>query len=221
MNSKRVLDELNALRVASLEELCAINGNVSVDYMATITEYPEQAIESIDTYIAQIETFDPEYTSVQLSVDAAKRDVLISKMGWLPEFSLGYNYTNEMGTKFNGVLVGVSVPVFSNKNKVSAAKSEQISAEIAQKDILITKEKSFKAIYAHIVTLKSQIHSYKNVLENGTNQAMLKKALNGGQLSLLDYLLELRYFLEAEQSLLDLEFEYNTQLTDLNKYNLL
>ena len=50
---------------------------------------------------------------------------------------------------------------------------------------------------------------------------MLQKALEGGQISLLDYLLELRYFLEAQQTLLDLEFEYNTLMTDLNKYQLL
>jgi outer membrane protein TolC len=59
------------------------------------------------------------------------------------------------------------------------------------------------------------------VLESGNNEKMLQKALEGGQISLLDYLLELRYFLEAQQTLLDLEFEYNTLMTDLNKYQLL
>ena len=50
---------------------------------------------------------------------------------------------------------------------------------------------------------------------------MLEKALSGGQISLLNYLLELRYFLEAQQTLLDLEFEYNSILAKLNKYSLL
>lgn len=104
---------------------------------------------------------------------------------------------------------------------MSASKSELIAAELTQKDVLAELESAIKTDYSHIVTAKSQIHSYNNVLESGNNEKMLQKALEGGQISLLDYLLELRYFLEAQQTLLDLEFEYNTLLTDLNKYQLL
>ena len=142
-------------------------------------------------------------------------------MGWLPDLALSYKYSNEMGSKFNGFAVGVSVPIFANRNKVSASKSELIAAELTQKDVLADLESAIKTDYSHIVTAKSQIHSYNNVLESGNNEKMLQKALEGGQISLLDYLLELRYFLEAQQTLLDLEFEYNTLMTDLNKYQLL
>ena len=80
---------------------------------------------------------------------------------------------------------------------------------------------AIKNDYAQAVYLRSQIYSYNSVLTDSSNIEMLEKALSGGQISLLNYLLELRYFLEAQQTLLDLEFEYNSILAKLNKYSLL
>lgn len=101
------------------------------------------------------------------------------------------------------------------------AKSEQISAEYGRQDTEIEMNSAIKNDYAQAVYLRSQIYSYNSVLTDSSNIEMLEKALSGGQISLLNYLLELRYFLEAQQTLLDLEFEYNSILTKLNKYSLL
>ena len=145
----------------------------------------------------------------------------MAKLGWLPKFSVGYKFANELGDKFNGIEVGMALPIFSNINKVKIAKSAQLSAQFNEQDILTETSTEIKSNYAQVVYLKSQIYSYNAILKDSTNLDLLKKALDGGQITLLNYLLELRYFLEAEQTLLDLEFEYNSILTSLNKYSLL
>ena len=45
-------------------------------------------------------------------------------------------------------------------------------------------------------------------------------ALTEGQISILDYLGEMAYFLEARQDYLDLQYRYNQALAELNKYTL-
>ena len=220
LNVKRDLDMFVAQRSALGKELMAMNGNIEI-VVDNLTDYPIQSLESVDYYLSQIETYDPEYIAQGEGVKAANVDYKSAKMGWLPEFSLGYRYTNELGTKFNGFEVGVSLPLFANRNKVGESKAGLKVAEFAQKDVLIKKESALKADFQKVVTTRTQINSYKNVLDDETNIQMLKKALEGGEMSLLNYLLELRYFLEAHHTLLDLEYEYNMLLTSINKYELI
>ncbi len=221
LNNQRALDEFVALRNACIEQLNGLNGETNIDGADKLKDYPAQAIESIETYLGQVITLDPEIQFNGFNKEAAKKDVSSAKMGWLPNLSIGYRYTNELGTKFNGIAVGLSVPIFANRNKVNEAETELMSHIYNQQNNIVLKESQIKADYSHVVTLKSQIISYKNILGDGSNQSMLKKALDGGQITLLNYLIELRYFLEAQHTLLDLEFEYNTLLTSLNKYSLL
>lgn len=220
LNVKRDLDMFVVQRSALSKELSAMNGDIEIA-VETLMDYPVQALESVDHYLSQIATYDPEYIAQGEGVKAANGDYKSAKMGWLPEFSLGYRYTNELGTKFNGFEVGVSLPLFANRNKVGETKAGLKAAELVQKDILIKKESTLKANFQKVVITRAQINSYKNVLDDETNILMLKKALEGGEMSLLNYLLELRYFLEAQHTLLDLEYEYNTLLTSINKYGLI
>ena len=221
LNTKRELDQLIAQRNADIEKLYGLNGKTVIDGVSLLTVYPNQSLESKETYLGQVVTLDPEVQCIEYNKEATRKDVSSAKMGWLPNLSVGYRYTNELGSKFNGVAVGVSVPIFSNRNKVNATKTEQLTSEYNQQSIIALKESQIKAYFEHIVTLQSQINSYKKVLDDNNNQLMLKKALDGGQITLLNYLLELRYFLEAKQTLLDLEYEYNSTLTALNKYSFL
>lgn len=220
LNVKNDLDvyvaELESVKAA----LCGINGDNEISNILCLNEYPTQDLESIEFYMSQITSLDPEYIAKFEGVKVAKGDYSVAKNGWFPEFALGYRYTNELGTKFNGFEVGMSLPIFANNKKVGASKSNLLVAEMAKNDILIKKEVDLKAEYLQIVSTRTQIYNYKSVLEEN-NEMYLKKALDGGELSLLNYLLELRYFLEAKHTLLDLEYKYNTLLTSLNKYSLI
>ncbi len=220
LNVKQTLDRTKTERAMLIEELTALNGNQPIAGIESINSYPEQSLESIETYESQLAA-DPENMLNSTLIESSKSNVTMAKMGWFPKFAIGYKYANELGDKFNGLTLGMSLPLFSNKNKVNVAKTELIAAEYNQMNISTDKSAKLHADYSQAVNLKSQIHAYNNVLSDSSNKEMLKKALDGGQITLLNYLLELRYFLEAQQTLLDLEFEYNSTLANLNRYNLL
>ncbi len=220
LNVKQTLDRTKTERAMLIEELTALNGNQPIAGIESINSYPEQSLESIETYKSQLAA-DPENMLNSTLIESSKSNVTMAKMGWFPKFAIGYKYANELGDKFNGLTLGMSLPLFSNKNKVNVAKAELIAAEYNQMNISTDKSAKLHADYSQAVNLKSQIHAYNNVLSDSSNKEMLKKALDGGQITLLNYLLELRYFLEAQQTLLDLEFEYNSTLANLNRYSLL
>ena len=221
LNVKQALDKSIVERNNLIDKLTALNGNKSIANIESLDVYPNQELHAFETYTNEFSSLDPKLNYEAQILNSSNKEVTMAKLGWLPKFSVGYKYANELGDKFNGVEIGMALPLFSNINKVKNAKSTQLSAEYNEQDILAEKTAEIKSNYAQAVYLRSQIHSYNTVLSDTANHEMLRKALDGGQITLLNYLLEIRYFLEAEQTLLDLEFEYNSVLTTLNKYNLL
>ena len=221
LNVKQALDKSIVERNNLIDKLTALNGNKSIANIESLDVYPNQELHAFETYTNEFSSLDPKLNYETQILNSSNKEVTMAKLGWLPKFSVGYKYANELGDKFNGFEIGMALPLFSNINKVKTAKSTQLSAEYNEQDILAEKTAEIKSNYAQAVYLRSQIHSYNTVLSDTANHEMLRKALDGGQITLLNYLLEIRYFLEAEQTLLDLEFEYNSVLTTLNKYNLL
>lgn len=221
LNVKQVLNQSLTERNSLIEELTYLNGNKVLPEIESVCSYPEQELHAIETYENHVTTLDPEYNLNNAVVSSSEKEVYMAKMGWLPKFSVGYKFANELGDRFNGVSVGMSLPIFSNRNKVSEAKAAKSASLYSSQDALSSKMSQVKAEYSQVVYLKEQVYSYNSVLSDSSNTVMLKKALDGGQITLLNYLMELRYFLDAQQTLLDLEYEYNSVLTSLNKYQLL
>lgn len=71
------------------------------------------------------------------------------------------------------------------------------------------------------LSLLKKYSEYKTVLKNDDSMQQLKKSFDAGEISLIDYLSEMDFFLIANQDMLQLEYEYMTALANLNKYRLL
>lgn len=216
----QALDELKAHRNSLKEQLTGLNGNmpfVEVNLDA-IEAYPSTELESIDTYRNMLATNNPQTDYFSHLDNSIKSGVKAAKMGWLPKLELGYQYTNELGDGFNGVTVGASIPLFSNKRKVAAAKAEAITNELNRATYVNESETRIKTEYAEAVSLKSQLAQYGDVIGDDKNFTVLRKALDGGQITLLNYLLELRYFLDAKNKYLELEHTYHATLASLSRY---
>lgn len=219
--AKQVLDELYSKLASAKEELLGLNGNVPFgENIDSLTDYPEDELNPIEAILNEFATFDPQNLYYAKVDETIKNDVNVSKLGWMPKFDVGYKYTNELGDKFNGVTVGASIPLFSNRKRVAATKSLSLTNEMERQNYATLNISRIKAKYAEAVSLKSQIALYGDVLSDNNNFAILKKALDGGQISLLNYLLELRYFLDAKNKYIELDYNYHSALAELNKYHI-
>lgn len=223
ISTKQQLDELKTQFALLEEDLVGLNNNVQfsgID-LKSLTDYPVEELYSFDTYVDDFNSTDPQQGYYAKMDEAISSEISVAKMGWLPKFDIGYQYTNELGDAFNGVTFGASIPIFSNKKKVASMKAQAVANELTQQDYATANISRLKAQYAQAVSLKSQLVSYSDVIGDDSNFVLLKKALDGGQISLLNYLLELRYFLEAKNKYIELEYNYNSVLAELNKYHIL
>lgn len=202
--------------------LVAQNGGKECgDIIAAIDNYPDDTILPAEEYEKIIEENDPAVKYSSLMMQSQAQRVKAERLMQLPGFTLGYHHSWEDGDVFNGLIVGVTLPVFSTRNKVRAAKALRRSLEYDEMTVAIQKRATLKSNREKALALYRQMTSYESVLKNDNSTDLLKKSLEGGQISLLDYLSEMDYYLQAERDYLDVQYRYHQTLADLNKYKVL
>lgn len=214
------IDNLVSKRDAKVLELEGYNGNLPIAGVETIEEYPENALSTLDSYLAAAKNNSPDIALSQAQLTADMKDAKVAGTQGLPKFNVGYKHAKEEGYNFNGVTFGMSLPVFENRGKKKAAKAKYISSQYAYDNATAMVENEVKTNYNTAKSLLKQLNGYQEALNGVDNVSILNKALTGGQISLLTYLQELRYFVEAKAVMLDVECDYQRALAVLNKYRI-
>lgn len=214
------IDDCVLRRDALVKQLEGYNANMPLAGVESLNEYPAQQLVSLDEYLAEAKESAPEVMQYRADMAADEKDVKVAKMQGLPKFSLGYKHANEEGNSFNGATVGVSLPIFENRGKKKAAKAKAISSQLAYDNAVLVLTNEVTTNYNKATTLGKQLAGYSEALDGVNNVEILNKALAGGQISLLTYLQEVRYFVEARAVMLEMESEYNQVLVNLNKYKM-
>ena len=214
------IDDCVLRRDALVKQLEGYNANMPLAGVESLNEYPAQQLVSLDEYLAEAKESAPEVMQYRADMAADEKDVKVAKMQGLPKFSLGYKHANEEGNSFNGATVGVSLPIFENRGKKKAAKAKAISSQLAYDNAVLALTNEVTTNYNKATTLGKQLAGYSEALDGVNHVEILNKALAGGQISLLTYLQEVRYFVEARAVMLEMESEYNQVLVNLNKYKM-
>lgn len=223
---KIALSRQNKSLKNQLEELettlFAENGGKDISsILAELTSYPDETILPEEKYMQMLKENDPQVAQFLSMAKAQEFNSKAISMSKLPGFSLGYKFENELGTYFNGFSVGISIPTFSKRHKKAAIEASQKALSIQSDAYEIEKSTQMKVQRANAISLLQEMDEYRPTLENNDNISLLKKALDGGQISLITYIQEVNFFMEAQQNYLDVEYRYYQALATLNKYLLL
>lgn len=215
--SQAALETIDSELASLRGDLIALNGNqnISVD---GLEKYDDERLLSEERYLDAIDHSDAMAASLRAEADYQLARSRAARMGNYPGFSLGYVHNVELGDHFNGFSVGVSLPFFSNRHKSSSARLAAEAAETAVIDYRISAQTRIVTEYASAKRLKKRIEAYDAVFANDIDYlALLKKSFDGGQINVLDYLLEVNYFTEARIAYLSLCHDYRLRLANLNR----
>lgn len=125
---------------------------------------------------------------------------------------------NIIGEQLRGVIVGISLPLWENKNTVKYAKAQTIALQSIEADNKIQFYNRLKALHTKAIGLQNNNIAYRRVLLRYDNSDLLKKALDKGEIGLVEYMLELSIYYESVNRLLLQELELNKTLAELKKY---
>ena len=208
-----------AALTAAEEQLRNLNGGNPITLDAT--DYPAgEELINFEQLQAAFMDADPNLKSLTGDQEIANREVKLSRSLTLPKFDVGYKRNAASDhVASNGFMVGVSIPLFENKNTVKKAKAQAEFATASLEDNRLNLT-NLQQLYQQAEALQISRADYAKVLEQQGNIELLNKALNAGQLSVIDYFTELSTIYDSHQSYLDVEKEYHSILAQLYQYKL-
>lgn len=212
---KRIAIERNRL----LSELTVLNGGIPVSF--DTKEFGTPALPpDFESWYTAAEGGNPALQYLKSQVEVSNKQIQLSRSSNLPKFSIGYAGEFLAEEKFQGVAVGMSIPLWENKNQVKQAKAAAIASQQMEQDAKMQYYNRLKSLYEQSSQLQENIARYNTVLNQNNNEELLFKAYNSGELSLLDYLLEIEYFFDAYDNRLQAERDLELALASLNAYQL-
>ena len=209
-----------ATRTAKLQELAALNGGIAISF--TDTAYvPVDQPASLADLQQEVLTADRRLQSLRSAQQAALRQISVSKAKGLPSFELGYRMNpSSGGQRYNGFLVGISIPLFSNRNNVKQAKAQSLYTDLQLESATTVVENELMQLYNRSVALKASIDEYRTELDRQNSLALLNKAIQAGQISMIEYFVDVTTLYQSLQNYMQLQNEYQKVMAQIYKYKL-
>lgn len=220
LNAKTEARLNESARIAKLQELATLNGGIAIEFNDT-TYAPVTDILSFEELCREAVTSNPQLLTLKSEQAAARRQISVNKSKGLPGFELGYRLnTASGGERFNGFLVGVTIPLFSNRNNVKQAKAQALYTELQLESTTTAVESELHQLYNQSVALKTSMDEYDTVLKSQNSLGLLNKAIQTGQISMIEYFVDVTTFYQSVQNYLQLQNEYQKVVAQIYKYKL-
>ena len=179
-----------------LAELQRLNGGHEV--LLNDTLYPNYTLPSdFDNWYRQIETLNPEIQELTVNQEICRREIQLSKSQWAPHFTIGYNSESTLGTILQGVGVGVELPLWQNRHAVKSAQAQNVVAQTALLDAKTQYYSELHTQYEQAQRLLALYNEYMQVLYSVNTDLLLKKALDSGEIPLIEYIMERNVYHES------------------------
>lgn len=200
-------------------ELQRLNGGNSIGYLGELFPEANLPLNFENWYEDQLNK-NLDLLSVKQEMAANKENEKLQRSLNLPKFSAGYLNAHEEGIRFNGFSVGVSIPLWENKNTVKQIKAQAQADEQREVDITIQYFHQMEALYKKAIKLKETLNELNRFELSDNTLALLGKALDKGEISLIEFTLELDVYYELIQNRLEIEKDLHLTLAELMKWNL-
>ena len=144
--------------------------------------------EDFESWYADAESSNPLLQYMIKEVGVHQNEEKLYRAMSLPKFSAGYMSEKVVGEQYQGLSVGLSIPLWENKNTVKAAQAQTLAGMALMEDSRLQLYNKLKNSYARAMDLKKSSDAYMESLGMVNNAELLKKAYDMGEISLIEYL---------------------------------
>ena len=201
-------------RTNLLAELKRLNGGEPVVFEQAAYAQPVLP-QDFEAWYDEAAAANPVLAYARQNVELKRREMKLGKLTGLPQISAGYMSELVPESNFRGITLGLSVPLWSNRNRVKQAKAAVVAAELQQKDATVQFYERLRNQYNRTLGLQRTAGEYRKALAELDNTQLLRKALDAGEISLLDYIVELGLYYTTVDEALAAERDYELALTEL------
>jgi outer membrane protein TolC len=187
---------------------------------ARMADYPLPPLPDYAQLRNQYLAASPALLQLNSESEAARRQMIVDRQGWLPKLELGYRRNTESHLGFSGIVAGISLPLFSNRYKAKAAQWQWSAAEARRDNAVRQTESDLTQLYDEASTLLRSIREYNAALQGGRDLKLLRQAIEGGQINVTEYFVEVAVVCQSKQNLLNLENRYRKIVAQINRNSL-
>lgn len=217
LNISKKLESLDIQKSAFEAKLTTLNGGIEIDFSDGAFLTPSIP-EDFEEWYLLAEQNNPLLNWLKQEIEINQKQVKLNRAKSLPKLNAGYMSENVLGAKFQGLIVGVAIPLFENKNTVKFAKANSLAIESMVSNNKIQFYNRLKTLHGKAIGLQNNVEGYRTNLMQYDNSALIKKAFDKGEITLIDYMLELSFYYESVTNLLELEKELNGTFAELKRY---
>jgi len=220
LNLLNISKELEAVVIeqqAQLAELTQLNGGKPVALNQTTFEMVELPLD-FDQWYQAMEQNNPTFGWLKKEIEINQKQTSLNRAMGLPKIQTGYMSESVVGQQFQGITVGLTIPLFENKNRVKYAEANAQAMESVASDNKMQFYNHLKALHAKTIALQKNVKDYRTSLLSYDSSELIKKALDKGEISLINYLMEFSLYFESINKLLAMERDLYKTVAELNQY---
>jgi len=185
------------------------------------TVYPETPdVPAFEVLDSLIEVADPILKVYLGEQNIAAKETALSKALTLPGFEAGFHSQAILGQKYQGFHVGLTVPLWEKKNTVKQKKLEHKTAENKIAEHRLEHLQENKGYYQQYEEATYLLAEYKKVLDGLKSGALLDKALQFGEISVIEYYNEILSLYKTHDAYLEYGLLQQHALAKLFRFTL-
>lgn len=211
--------EVNQVDIKTLtERLRVLNGDLPLD-AGLLLSYPAYTLPAdFQAWLLTAEEHNPDLQATEQGIALSRKQEQLTKALNLPKLSAGYVSERVPGNTLQGISIGVSIPLWEGRNTLKHQKAQTIAMQAQHEDSRLQFQNEVKSSYLKAQKLQEVLKNYSDLLKVSNNEELLEKTFRQGQLSLINYLLELSAYYDAVDQYLETEKEYQLAAAELMQW---
>lgn len=206
LNTEAELRHIEIQRQTLLQQLTTLNGGKAVDFKnRTFQNTP--ITTDFEQWMTQAAVNNPMLAWLKHEIEISDKSIQLQTAQSLPKLNAGYMSEKVVGEHFQGVSVGISIPLFENKNTVKYARLKSEAAKESETDAKLRFYSEMKTLHTKALAIQQNIAQFREQLTLQSDIELLQKALDKGAISLTKYLFELTVYYESMEKMLEMERE--------------
>lgn len=211
LECKAKLVQLESERDAQVAQLQAMVNGTSLPWQQLdYTSLPlEQGLSqpSFQLWWEQVASHSPQMLYVDAEVARAEKTTRLERDGWLPGLTIGYMSENTKGDTWRGLSLGLRLPAWNNRHRVSAASNAEAAIQmnaIDQKQSFMAK---FQGLFNRAQSQQQTITDLRQLHDAQGTIQLLNESFEAGNITRAEYIAGYIEHLELHKSLLSAERE--------------
>jgi cobalt-zinc-cadmium efflux system outer membrane protein len=214
-----VVEQIESEIQILLSKLKTLNGGSVIDGITSVITLPIE-IGAVESLWQEKLSNDPLLQELKAIETSSLQKIKLEKNKVLPNLALGYNYQGVSGNNYSGFYGGVSIPLWSSKNKVKAAEANYEYQQSNTQVITTSLYTQFQETYNRYELILEKYDEYQITMGNLNSEHLLFKAYMLGEYSFMDYYVELQFYRNASDKMLQMEKELQLLQAQLLKHQL-